>query len=147
MREIQKLTKQKNQDQSILDQKNQELSSLQQELEKYAYLKDLANEFENKRSFLRGISEARLLAPRVIDFIQNQIPKDVWLSDIKIDLKEKDERKLLLTGFSFKETSINYFTNSLHEILHQGSVSVDTKDVKDGESILKINFNLKGDLI
>ena len=148
IREIGKLTTQKNQEQSVLDQKNQEVARLKKELESYAYIKDIANEFENKKNFLKEISEDRLVVPRIMDFIQNQIPKDLWLTDLQIDLKEED-RKISLSGFSVKESSINYFTNMLQQILQKESISVDTRDIKDGssDSILKTSFNLKGELI
>ena len=148
IQEISKLTNKKNQEQSILDQKKQQLAQLQQELEQYAYLNDLANEYKSKRNFLKLISGNRLIAPRIIDFLQNQIPKDVWLTGLKIELGQ-EEKKITLAGYSIKEASINYFTNTLQSILHEDSISVNTQDVKDGQSdtILKTNFNLNGNLI
>jgi len=147
VREIEKLETQKNQEEGILNQKNQELAELQKELKNYDYLDNLAEEFKVKRAFLDQIASDRLLAPRVIDFIQNQIPEDTWLNKLQITL-EKEDIKLSLSGFSIKEANINKLTDNLEGILHRKSISVDTKDIKEGQSdtIAKTSFNLKGSI-
>lgn len=146
--EIRKLKAQKAQEQSVLDLKNQELASLKKELSEYDYLKEAANEFQKKRDSLRRISIARLTVPRVMDFVQNQTPEDVIITNLKVELR-KEEGFLSLSGFGFKEASINYFTNNLEQILRGESIVVDTRDVKEGQSdsIIKTNFNLRGSLI
>ena len=148
VREINKLENQKIQEQSILDQKQQLLASLKKELDGYGYLNAMSQEFAIKRAFLKGVAADRLIAPSIIEFIQNQIPKDIWLTDIKIELKG-EEKKLNISGFSVKESSINYFTNTLQSVLHRKSISVETRDIKDGQSdsIIKTNFKLTGNLI
>jgi len=148
IKEIRKLEKLKAQEQSILDQKNQQLASVKKELEAYAYLEDLSKEFSTKRAFLSEISSGRLVVPRVIDFIQNKIPKGMWLTNVKIDLQNLETAKLSISGFSIKEASINYFTNSLEAILQRESILVNTRDIKDSQSqtITKTNFSLKGNL-
>ena len=148
VREINKLENQKNQEQSILDQKQQQFANLKKELDSYGYLQAMSQEFAIKRAFLKGVSAERLIVPRIIESIQNQIPEDIWLTDIKIELKEK-QKELHISGFSVKESSINYFTNTLQSILNRKSIFVETKDIKDGQSdsIIKTNFKLTGDLI
>jgi len=146
--EIRKLEAQKVQEQSVLELKNQELATLKKELSEYDYLKEAADEFQKKRDSLKRISVARLTVPRVMDFVQNQTPEDVIITSLKIELR-KEEGLLFLSGFGFKEASINYFTNNLEQILRGESIVVDTRDVKEGQSdsIIKTNFNLRGSLI
>lgn len=148
VREINKLENQKAQEQSVLDQKKQQLADLKKELDSYGYLNDISQEFKTKRSFLKGVAADRLIAPKIIAFIQDEIPKDIWLTNVKIDLKG-EKKKLNISGFSVKESSINYFTSALQSVLHRKSIFVETRDVKDGQSdsIIKTDFKLKGDLI
>ena len=148
VRELNKLENQKAQEQSILNQKQQQLADLKKELDSYGNLKAMSEEFAVKRKFLKEVSAERLTAPKIIEFIQTEIPKDIWLINVKIDLKGEG-KKLHISGFSVKESSINYFTNTLQSVLNRKSIFVETKDIKDGqsESIIKTNFKLIGDLI
>ncbi|MBC6415304.1 MAG: PilN domain-containing protein [Bdellovibrionales bacterium] len=145
--EIKKLTKIKDKETLVLNENKTKLSNLKQELENYAYLENEHKEFASKRDFFKKISGDRLIIPRTIDSIQDQIPKDVWLNDMNISLSG-ESKKVKLSGFSFKEASVNQFASSLKDILDKETIFVDTKDIKEGDinSVIKIQFDLKGEL-
>ena len=148
IREINNLESIKNGEKIVLNKNQEKLNGLKKELEKYSYLQGLAGEFKDKRKFLSKIADDRLVVPRTIDFIQTQMTKDIWLTEMKIYL-EGDPKKVFISGYGFKESRVNHFAHTLKGILNKKTISVTTQDVKrDGNnSIIKIKFQLEGHLI
>ena len=148
IREINKLESAKNREITVLNVNQEKLNGLKKELESYSHLKDLAEEFKSKRNFLRKVAEDRLVVPRTIDFIQTQMPKDIWLTDMKISLSG-ESKKITILGYGFKESSVNYFAHSLKNVLIDQTISVKTEDVKadKSNSVVKVKFQLNGNLI
>jgi len=141
--EIRKLNKEKSQAETVLSGTQNELSSLKLELAKYDHLKSKAQEFSDKKAFLKELADSRLVIPRMIDLIQNKVPKTVWLEDLSLNISEQ-KNELQMTGKSFSEAHVNAFASSLHDILDKNSVTVNTRDIKEGDSVVKVNFSLKG---
>ena len=90
------------------------------------------------------MAESRLIIPRTIDLIQNKTPKTVWLEVLKLEISEKGHSSVYISGRSFTEDHINFFANSLHDVLDRNSITVDTQDIKEGDSVVRVDFNLKG---
>lgn len=143
VREINKLEVQKQAVSSALKQTQDRLAQLKAELDSYSHLQEKSKEFATKKEFLRGLAEARLIIPRTVDLIQNKTPKTVWLERLNLKLS-KEETAVEISGKSFNEAHVNSFAGSLHDILDKNSITVDTRDIKEGGSIVKVNFNLKG---
>ena len=51
---------------------------------------------------------------------------------------------LFLSGKSLNEADINFFANSLHEILDKNSITVNMNDIKEGGSVVNVDFQLQG---
>lgn len=141
--QINKLEKVKKQKDDILNAMNQRLSGLSKELQSYSHLKEKAEEYKTKKDFLKKIAEDRIIIARTLDIIQTKAPETVWLKKMHLELLEENT-KVLLAGKSFKEADINSFADSLNDILDKNSIIVSTKDVKEGNSIISVEFNLEG---
>ena len=141
--QINKLEKEKTLKEKLLASTNEKLSHLENELKSYDYLQEKAKEYKKKKEFLKHLAESRLIIPRTIDLIQNKIPKTVWLEQLKLEISEEGQ-KVHISGKSFNEAHVNFFANSLHDVLDKNSITVETQDIKDGNSIVRVNFNLKG---
>ncbi len=139
-----KLKSEKAQKEKVLATVNEELAILENELKNYDYLQERAEEFKEKKEFLKQLAESRLIIPRTIDLIQGKIPKTVWLESLKLKLSEERGQKLEISGKSFNEAHVNSFANSLHDVLDKNSITVDTEDIKEGGSVIKVKFHLKG---
>ena len=146
VQQINKLKAQHQKEENILNQSKQQLANLKTELDSYGYLKDKAKEFEKKREFLSQLTEKRLIVPRILDFIQNKLPNTVWLKTIQIDISKEESRDVAISGESFKEVGVNIFASSLEEILNGNSITVNMRDVKEGSSVIKVSFDLKGEM-
>ena len=146
VKEINKLKAQKQKEELLLSQNNQLLSTLKTELDSYGYLKKASEEFSQKKEFLSKITEERLITPRILDFIQDNLPNTVWLKKIKVDISDKENKKVEISGESFKEVSVNIFASSLEQILDGNSITVNMRDVKEGNSVIKVSFDLKGEM-
>ena len=146
VKQINQLSAQKQKEELLLNQTNQKLSALKQELDSYGYLKDKANEFSKKREFLGQLTEQRLVIPRVLDFIQDHLPNTVWLKNVKVDISDKENKKVEISGESFQESSVNIFVSSLENILDSNSITVSMRDIKEGNSVIKVSFDLKGEM-
>ena len=145
-REINKLKAQKNKEELLLNTAKQSLSALKAELDSYGYLKEKSEEFERKKEFLSRLAEKRLVIPRILDFIQDQLPNTVWLKRVDVDISDKENKRIEISGESFKEVGVNVFSGSLEQILDGNSITVNMRDVKEGESIVKVSFDLKGSM-
>ena len=143
MIQINKLETQKKATDDILAGAQLKLDQLRKELSNYDHLKDLSQEFVRKKNFLQGLAEKRLVIPRTIDLIQNNTPKTVWLEHIKLNLSD-EKNTVEISGKSFNENHVNSFATSLHNILDKNSITLETQDIKEGESIVKVDFDLKG---
>ena len=121
----------------------EKLSVLQKELEGYSHLQDKSKEFLKKKEFLKNLAESRLIIPRTVDLIQNKIPKTVWLEHLRMEINQKNN-KLEIFGKSFNEAHVNAFARSLHDIMDKNSITVNTRDIKESNSVIKVDFNLKG---
>lgn len=141
--QINKLDVKKQKVEQLLNKTNQKLSQTKTKLESYSYLKTKSEEFTKKKEVLKKLAGERLVIPRVIDLIQSKTPKTVWLKSLKMELSDQG-KVLKLSGSSFNEAYINFFATSLHDILDQDSITVDTRDIKEGNSVVKVDFNLQG---
>ena len=141
--QINKLTNEKVQKENLLSSINEELAKLETELKSYDYLQKKAEEFKKKKEFLKTLAEARLIIPRTIDLIQNRTPETVWLEHLKLELLET-RQKVYISGKSFSETHVNFFANSLHDVLDKNSITVNTHDIREGDSVVRVNFSLQG---
>ena len=142
--QINKIKKEKQQKEKLLASANDEFSNLESQLAAYDYLKDKAREFSEKKDFLKKLAESRLTIPRTIDLIQSKTPKTVWLESLKLELSEEGQQSVHISGQSFSEAHVNSFANSLHDVLDKNSITVNTHDIKDGDSVVKVNFSLQG---
>ena len=145
IRQISQLNAEKSQEDKILNKSKGQLSQLEQEIQTYSYLKDKALEFSEKKDFLKQLGEARLVIPRTIDLIQNKIPEAVWLESLNLNASSTEGKSTLsITGESLNEAYVNAFANSLHDILDENSITVNTQDVSESNSVVKVRFDLKG---
>ena len=143
--QIRKLKAQEKQKQEILLVQQKRLSSVEVELKSYSNLKKKSKEFLKKKKFLKKLAESRIIIPRTVDLIQNKIPKTVWLEHLKLELLDQSTR-VELSGNSFTEDNINLFATLLQEVLEKNSITVKTEDIKESNSIVKVKFNLQGDI-
>ena len=141
--QINNLEKIKKQKESLLNTKNQQLKSLSQQLKAYDHLQKKADEYANKKNFLKKIAENRIIIARTLDIIQNKTPETVWLKNLALELQET-YTQINLSGKSFSEDHINSFADSLNDVLDKNSITVDTRDVKEGNSVTHVEFQLKG---
>ena len=146
VQQINKLKAQKEKEELLLNETNQQLSILKTELNRYGYLKGKSEEFIRKKEFLSQLTKERLDVPRILDFIQDNLPKTVWLKKIQVDVSNKENTRVEISGESFKEISVNVFASSLEQILNGNSITVNMRDVKEGNSVVKVNFDLKGEI-
>ena len=144
--QINKLKTQLQKEKNILEQNEQQLSALKTELDSYGYLKEKTKEFETKKEFLSQLTEKRLDVPRILDFIEDKRPDTVWLKKVQIDISREDIKKVSISGESFKERSVNAFASSLEQILNGNTITVNMRDIKEGSSVIKISFDLKGEI-
>ena len=143
---IGKLEIEKTQQEELLNQANQKLSAIQTKLDSYGYLQDKANEFHKKKEHLKKLAEKRLIIVRTIDALQDRTPKTVWLEKLTMRV-ERGEKKIEISGKSFNEANINAFAGNLKEVLDQNSIVINTRDIKEGGSVVKVEFSLKGVVI
>ena len=146
VKQINKLKAQQQKEELVLNQANQQLSTLKTELESYSYLKKTSEEFERKKEFLSQLHEKRLDIPKILDFIQENLPNTVWLKNMRVDISNEEVKKVEISGESFKEVSVNIFASSLEQILNGNSITVNMRDVKEGNSVVKVTFDLKGEI-
>ena len=146
VRQINTLKAQKQKEDLLLDKTKKKLSVLKARLDSYGYLKEKSKEFERKKEFLSWLAEERLVIPRILDFIQDKLPNTVWLKRIDVDISNKENKRVEISGESFKEVGVNVFSGSLEQILDGNSITVNMRDVKEGESIVKVSFDLKGNM-
>lgn len=140
--QINQLETLKQQKEELLNTTNQKLSQLKDELTSYDYLQAKAKEYEGKKNFLKELAESRLIIPRTLELIQSKVPNTVWLNNLSLRLSKEEGQKLSLSGQSFNEAHVNFFAHSLRDILNKNSITVDTHDVKEGDSVVKVNFKL-----
>ncbi|MDE0092422.1 MAG: hypothetical protein OXN83_03950 [Oligoflexia bacterium] len=145
VKQINELEAQKRKEELLLSQTNQKLSALKQELDSYGYLKEKVEEFSKKRQFLSSLTEERLVVPKILDFIQENLPNTVWLKKVLVDISEENKR-VEISGESFRESSVNIFAGSLEQILDGNSITVSMRDIKEGKSVVKVSFDLKGSM-
>ena len=145
VKQINKLKAQKQKEELLLNQANQKLTVLKNKLNSYGYLKEKSKEFEKKKQFLSQLTKERLIIPSILDFIQDHLPNTVWLKNIEIDVSEK-KKNIKISGESFKEAGVNIFARTLEQILDENSITVNMRDVKEGNSVLKVSFDLKGEI-
>lgn len=141
--QINKLERIKKQKEDLLATTNQRLADVSEELEDYSHLQEKSKEYQTKKNFLKGLAEARIVIPRTLDIIQNKTPETVWLKQVSLELSDANT-KVSLSGKSFKEADINAFANSLNDILDRNSIFVSTRDVKEGNSVVSVDFELDG---
>ena len=91
------------------------------------------------------MTEQRLVIPRILDFMQVNLPNTVWLKKVQVDISGEGQR-VELSGESFKEVSVNTFASSLEQILDGNSITVNMRDIKEGDSVVKVSFDLKGEI-
>ena len=145
VKQINELEAQKQKEELLLSQTNQKLSTLKQELDSYGYLKEKVEEFSKKRQFLSSLTEERLVVAKILDFIQENLPNTVWLKKVLVDISEENKR-VEISGESFRESSVNIFAGSLERILDGNSITVSMRDIKEGKSVVKVSFDLKGSM-
>ena len=145
VKQINKLKAQKTQEEALLNQANQKLSVLKKKLDSYGYLKEKAEEFEKKKQFLSQLTRERLVIPKILDYIQDHLPSTVWLKNIEVDVSS-EKKSIKILGESFKEAGVNIFASSLEQILDENSITVNMRDVKEGNSVVKVSFDLKGEV-
>ena len=145
-RKVGDLRKEKNQQEEILNQANQKLSAIQQQLNSYDYLQEKSKEFHEKKEYLKQLAAKRLVIIKTLDALQDNIPKTVWLDRLSMRV-EKGGKMIEISGKSFSESNINAFAGNLTEVLDQNSIVINTRDIKEGGSIVKVEFNLKATVI
>lgn len=143
IQQINKLENEKQKEETTLKGIQDRLAQLKKEIKDYGHLKAKAKEYADKKAFLKQLAESRLVIPRTIDLIQNKMPETVWLENLKLKIQDKGNQ-LEISGKSFSEDHVNRFASSLHDILDKNSITVNTRDVKEGSSIVKVQFQLKG---
>ena len=141
--QINTLKKEKVKLESVLNERQQTLNQLKNQLKDYTHIKAKAKEFADKKKFLKELAEIRLFIPRTIDLIQNKVPDNVWLENLKLEVL-KGSNRLEISGKSFNESYVNFFASSLHDIMDENTITVNTRDIKEGDSVVKVNFVLKG---
>ena len=146
VKQINKLKAQKQKEELLLSQINQQISASKAELDSYGYLKKKSEEFAKKKEFLSQLTKERLVVPKILDFIQGNLPNTVWLKKVQVDISNKGTQKVEISGESFKEVSVNIFASSLEQVLNGNSITVNMRDVKEGNSVIKVNFDLKGEI-
>ena len=99
-----------------------------------------------KKEFLKKLTEERLIIPKILDFIQNHLPNTVWLKQIQVDISDKDRQSVTISGESIKEVGVNTFAVFLEEILDSNSITVSMRDIKEGNTVVKVSFDLKGEI-
>ncbi|MCY4321370.1 MAG: hypothetical protein OXC37_03060 [Bdellovibrionaceae bacterium] len=144
IQEINKLSAQKQKEELLLTQTTQQLNDLKAELDSYGYLKQKSEEFIRKKQFLKTLTEERLIIPRILDFIQNNLPNTVWLKQIQVDISNKERKSVTISGESIKEVGVNTFAVFLEEILDTNSITVSMRDIKEGNTVIKVSFDLRG---
>ena len=146
IKQINQLEAQKQKEENLLSQSKQRLSALKKELDSYGYLKDKLREFQKKKEFLSQLTEKRLVVPTILDFIQNKLPDTVWLKRIQVDISKEASKEVQISGESFKEVGVNIFAGLLEEMLDSNSITVNMRDIKEGSNVLKVSFDLKGEM-
>ena len=146
VKQINQLEAQKQKEENLLSQSKQRLSALKKELDSYGYLKDKLREFQKKKEFLSQLTEKRLVVPTILDFIQNKLPDTVWLKRIQVDISKEESKEVQISGESFKEVGVNIFAGLLEEMLDSNSITVNMRDIKEGSNVLKVSFDLKGEM-
>ncbi|MCZ0932423.1 MAG: PilN domain-containing protein, partial [Oligoflexia bacterium] len=131
VKQINKLKAQRQREELLLSQINQQLSALKAELDSYGYLTKKSAEFAKKKEFLSQLTEERLITPRILEFIQDNLPNTVWLKKIQVDISNKESKRVEISGESFKEVSVNVFASSLEQVLDGNSITVNMRDVKE----------------
>ncbi len=142
-RQIDRLNRENQKVEALLAGAQSRLNELRAELKNYDHLNEKAKEFTEKKKFLKDLAESRLTIPRVIDLIENRLPKSVWLERLKLKIS-KDNNEIQITGKGLNEAYVNRFAGSLHDLLDENSITVDTRDIKEGDDIVKVDFSLKG---
>ena len=144
IQQINKLGAEKDQEDSLMMETRDRFATLMAEIKSYDHLKKKSEEFTHKRKFLQELAEARLTVPRIIDLIQNKIPKTVWLEELKLKVS-KEKNELEISGKSFSEAHVNVFASSLHDILDKNSITVNTQDIAEGgNKMVRVAFVLSG---
>lgn len=105
---IDQLNLQLRQTQSALSVKETTLQEKKAEAAKSGELKEKAKELANKIEILKKLAKIRLREIRALDFIQNNIPEKVWLSEMVFK-----EGQLKLKGRSMTDDDLTNFVNSL----------------------------------
>lgn len=134
---------QKNQQNVILKQKEQKLTELSDFLTKNADVAKKAKQYNTKKEFLKKKATDRIIIVQTLSTIESNISENIWLKSVNIDLK-KDHSKISLSGNGANETHINKFSNRLAKFWNSDSITVNTTDVKKGNSTIKVSFKLEG---
>ncbi len=145
LREIKKLNDKKKKEEQVLANEQKKLAILTEELGKYDHLQDKSKEFTDKMDFLKDLAETRLIVPQTIDLIQDKIPKTVWLESLSLNIST-GKNILQIEGQSLDEADVNAFAASLHDILNENSIVVNTRDVKESNSVVRVKFKLEGEM-
>ena len=122
--------------------KKAESSVLQKQIDKYGHLKSKEEEFNKKRKILEELAAGRLVIPRFLDEIQTIIPPNVWLKRIDITQDPEGKTQLALSGEGVLEEEINGFVEELKSVADGNSIRLNTTDVKDGETSVKVSFTI-----
>lgn len=100
--------------------KKQKLSAKRQELASYADIKKQVKQLEvqeqnlaSKIDIVKKIVEKRQNPFRVLKYIAEKTPKDVWISDLELD-----DKNLRMKGFSKSWASIGNFIEELKQSIH-----------------------------
>ena len=140
------LKKAQEQVQMELDSAKQEVAGLDGELKKYEKIKEDSIGFLKRKEFLKKIASSRLIIPEALDFIQNNLPENVWLNSLNIKLtnKETNEFEMRLQGNGINELNVNSFESILGSFLDPKTVTSSVQDVKSEDNSVKVSFSIEG---
>lgn len=140
---IENLQKQKEAVQLKIQNKNSAVEQVQSSIDQYGHLKELEDEFNRKKNMLSSLASMRLIIPRFLDEVQTIIPSYVWLKSIEVSSENNNKRAVALSGEGVNEETINNFLESLKLSVDANSLQLNTKDVKEGENSIKVEFRIK----
>ena len=131
-----------------INHKNAERDQIQIQINNYAYLKRKEEEFNRKKELLSSLASSRLIIPRFLDEVQTAILPSVWLHRIEVSAEDKNEKKrnVSFTGEGVNEELINSFVEDLKMFVDANSLRLNTRDIKEGGSSIKVQFDIQAEL-
>ena len=131
-----------------INHKNATRDQMQIQINNYGYLKKKEEEFKRKKELLSSLASSRLVIPRFLDEVQTAIPPSVWLHRIEVSAEDKNEKKrdVSFSGEGINEELINNFVEDLKMFVDANSLRLNTRDIKEGQSSIKVQFDIQAEL-